>query len=199
MDTKDYVDVAAAVGTCLSAAFAGWAALEASKVSKASRSQLVLSKRQLAVSQRAWLSANVLLDGTIGFHQTGCSIPVIARIKNFGASPGHEAKTTMEVCFDLNSAPEQLKALVNQCRREHNITRGGRLVIPGEEYDRPWFLDADSNEIETQEKKGGIFPILVLGCVAYNIVDDDAPHCTGFVYLIDSYRQVKTWEGGFAD
>jgi hypothetical protein len=67
----------------------------------------------------------------------------------------------------------------NKVRDAYN----GRLAAPNETYPRPWALSATTEEMYEYGKRGGLFPI-VIGCVTYEILQDDLIHQTAFAYSL---------------
>jgi hypothetical protein len=60
---------------------------------------------------------------------------------------------------------------------------GGRLVLPGESYERPFIVCLGEDEVE-YFWGGQIALPVVIGCVTYQVIPDNSTRQTGFSYLI---------------
>jgi hypothetical protein len=87
----------------------------------------------------------------------------------------------MKIVADVSELPDKVKKFCEECkiRGAHN----DRLVAASETYPRPWRFSATDQELYPYGRKFGVF-LIVMGCVTYEILQDDLIHQTAFAYSL---------------
>lgn len=190
MEMGDYFDYLIKFSTILSTIFAGWAAIAASSAARAAIRQAKISQDALIIDQRAWLNVNLLPAGDLEIFPTGIQIFVQAFVKNIGRTPALDARSNIAVVHDMSLIIQKLKDLALE--NEKSVPFSGRMVLPGEEYGRPWAVtfEDDLNSI----LEDGYISSFIVGVTTYKIINDDGYHHTGFAYSCERFSEdIRIW------
>lgn len=152
----------------MAARYAKHAAREARRTADTAHNALVYS-------ERAWITVDLFADGDFTFHPTGsASLPVWLEVKNIGRTPALNVHTDMTMITTMEDHPNVVKEFADAHRVKD--TKNSRSLLPGDAYPRKWVPHLDS-------WKGSSYAIIV-GCVTYETLPDDALHQTTFTYYV---------------
>jgi hypothetical protein len=149
--------------------------------------QVDITRRALVGDQRAWI-ATALEIGPRGLRIAKGYMELDVRLKvtNIGRSPAVGAHTSIKLVNDIGDVEKELKELAhkNKPSRERGLP-----VAPNDFYYRPWGATT-RNTIGTRPFE---CPILI-GCVSYNILQDNEVHRTAFAYNLGK-KDGSDWGG----
>jgi hypothetical protein len=152
------------------------------KLWTAGERQLEVTRAALVGDQRAWITTSLLIDrGGMTFRNNEVGIDVSLQVSNVGRTSALRCLTNMKIVADFSGLPDKVKKICEECKIRDAYN--GRLAAPNETYARPWRLSATDAEIYPYGRKAGVFPI-VIGCVTYEILQDDLIHQTAFAYSL---------------
>jgi hypothetical protein len=148
----------------------------------ASLRQAELTQAALIGDQRAWVTTSLQIGSEgMTFRDDGIGIHISLQVTNVGRTAALRCHTNMRIVVDFAELADDVKRFC-----EENKIRNadhGRLTAANETYLRPWRLSATNKEIYQYGRRDGIFPI-VIGCVTYEILQDDLIHQTAFAYSL---------------
>jgi hypothetical protein len=100
-------------------------------------------------AQRAWLTASVGIKGDLHRSANGSiSVPIFIKITNLGKTPALHAQTTIETIGDSGDALRAVRVICAENRLNEDHALGGRLVLPGESYERPFIACLGEDEVK---------------------------------------------------
>ncbi len=174
----------------------GWQA--ADKNAAAAERSAEIAASALALSQRAWLRVELLLDGPFVCDGRTVSVRIIIRMKNFGKSPATNFGYRIALYADRSGrdvfeAFAEREKMCQALREEGTANIGGSrtVVFPGETYDhRVQFAGTlpeprrDDVEFPTPEEMRLSYTPAIGGCVDYQFAGSGEHHQTGFMYTL---------------
>jgi hypothetical protein len=153
------------------------------------RAANAINRDNLIVAQRAWMTIEVFPAGDFAYGSHGAMIEIGMKLRNVGKKPAIDVVTIpkiniAEIDREL-TINEMLAALSQEQLMKHEE---GRLVIPNDEYIRPWVLmiPEETTKQKSIKNRFGI-SFNVFGCVTYRIIGDDKLHQTGFTYALGAH------------
>lgn len=189
-----------AVGAIVSALVGGLtmlaaiaAALYAKAAADEARRSAEIARNAFVASERAWVNADLIGVDDILFAPDGTiSTSVEILIKNIGKTPALNVHTHVDIIFDHNKASELIKEIAHKQRipnAEHS-----RLLLPGDEYLRPWGPSAHPIEQQFDVRQGFMLPA-VIGVVSYQTHPDMAVRQTGFAKILSRNDDSGSFSG----
>lgn len=163
---------------------------------KTGEKQVKVTREALIGDQRAWLVTELGIGPAGVTLQNGqVSVDVRLKVMNVGRTPALRAHTNMEMTNSVLATSDRvLKMAADSKVSDH---RSGLTVAPNGFYFRPWFPSMTDEDTNGQGLCGSISPIIVIGCVTYEILQDHELHQTAFAYLIGS-KDGSDWGGSIA-
>lgn len=153
-----------------------------------------LSQEAIIVDQRAWIVTELILDGDLEITETGMGLGVRAVHKNIGKTPALNVHTHIDM---IDAHLSDIKMTMRSFCNEHRVRdiEYSRVLLPNDSYARPWgpVLDWSAATLE----RTWIQPVII-GCVTYEVLNDDKLHQTAFVYSL-TLRDEEGDFGGFID
>lgn len=216
----------AALAAIFSVLISAYAATAAARAAEAAGLQAEISEKLLLSDQRPWIGVQLIFDSDLDFddgstsplrYSTSANILVRAKITNQGKTPALRVNSNMKIFVRNHS--EDINAVAKEFADEsrNHGDDSGRLVMPGEEYFRPWHLSIPVSEIEN-DSGATSFYANILVCVSYEIPHDKSVHQTVLSLLLGTRNEsrfvhsipigerripretldVNHWNGGFA-
>jgi hypothetical protein len=177
------VGVLAALLTFLASAHS---AASAARAAGAAGEQAEVSRKLLISDQRPWIAVRLRLGSDLKYFDlesqpkalgTGVDFKIIAEITNLGKTPALRVHTNI-IAFVKNREQDLIESAKQFARDSANSgSASGRLVMPGENYDRPWSLAVGASEIASFGFDESYY-INLFVCVSYEIPHDSEIHQT---------------------
>lgn len=163
------------------------------KLWAASEKQALITKDMLIGDQRAWIVTDLEI-GAQGLHITEDHIELDVQLKitNVGRTPAINAHTDIEIVGDLLELPHLVRAFAAELNERDLFN--GRFVAAGGSYVRPWYPSASNNALSKDGPQSDV-TVIVIGCVTYEILQDQDTHQTAFAYLLGRKRPGAGWGG----
>jgi hypothetical protein len=161
-----------------------------------------VSQKQLDLSERPWVSADVEISQPLSFGTQGNpAIGLAITMKNVGHSLAtHVAVLAVLVPSDMNFYDTSIKRQNEVCSRLENgetpfaaAPNGGYFLFPSGSATRYEFIGIDKKSVDAAIKNNPVIApnvaMCVVGCVDYRSTLDALHHHTRFLYHLDDPNQ----------
>lgn len=142
--------------------------------------------KQLAVTERPWLSVNLKTFGPLTVGDTETRIQLLAEVTNVGRSLAIGIDIHPVIYLPRMDKPnivEELKRISNERVALSSVNFGSMLFPGSAPLVQPWNIPALATDIEECSIGGVFYMIQIIVCVAYrSTIDESARLCTAVVY-----------------